>query len=245
MVGSGMKVSHQSMEDVANTTYYFPKGMWCSVFNVSAGCIDGPAEVNLPSRVYQFFAHIKDGSILPLQTGLIGHFSNVSTTWDVQQNPIDLHIHPGVDLNENNTGHCNASGRFLNDDGEVLDYVGYQNRYVFNFSSTCSKEGFSTDIRLDINTTDKADLQFKDVGYYNMSRNDFLGQIFIYNAYGANFEMDATYNVTVGFVNNTTKTLGVNAEFQPASNQTVFPGVDDMDLALYEMKYIEFAKLDK
>jgi hypothetical protein len=153
-----------------------------------------------------------------LQTGLVGHAVNVSTTWDVQQNPVDLHIHPSVDLNENDTGTCNATGRFLNDDGEVLVYKGYQNRYAFNFSSNCSKSDFSTDIRLDINHTAKADLHFNETGDYNITRNDFLGQIIIYNAFGVNFEMDANYKLTVGFVNNSSTILPITANFSAATN---------------------------
>lgn len=70
MIGAGMKASFQSTENatVTETRYYFPDGVWCSVFNKSGGCVTGPREVTLPSRIYQHYAHIRDGYILPLQT---------------------------------------------------------------------------------------------------------------------------------------------------------------------------------
>lgn len=122
MLGKNLKVSVQSGENETKTEtdFYFPMGNWCSVFNTSSPCIQGPANVTLPSRIYQFFVHIKDGSIVPLQTDLINDEGTATKTWDVQQNPIDLHIHPQYELAENQTGNCNASGRFLNDDGKTL-----------------------------------------------------------------------------------------------------------------------------
>ena len=44
MLGGSMKASFQSTENATftETNYYFPDGIWCSVFNKSAGCIEGP-----------------------------------------------------------------------------------------------------------------------------------------------------------------------------------------------------------
>lgn len=44
LLGSNLKLSIQSTENetVTDTSYYFPYGTWCSVFNTSSGCIIGP-----------------------------------------------------------------------------------------------------------------------------------------------------------------------------------------------------------
>lgn len=216
LLGSNLKVSHQAQED-GNTTetwYFFPQGNWCSVFNTSAGCIDGPKTVLLPSRIYQFFVHIRGGAIVPLQTDLVGHAATANftakTTHDVQQNPVDLHINPLYEMvssnDQNISGWCNATGRLLNDDGEVLEYVGMQNRYAFTFSSMCTPGGsFATNITLGFNHTDKADNQKNATGSYNLTMNDFLGKIVIYQAdeMSGNFNMAADYNLTVHWTNTT------------------------------------------
>jgi len=121
LLGSSMKASFQSTENatVTETHYYFPDGIWCSVFNKSAGCIEGPETVELPSRIYQSFAHIKEGSIVPLQADVVGKHSTVRKVHEIQQRPTELHIHVKI------TGpDCNASGRFLNDDGKILNTLG-------------------------------------------------------------------------------------------------------------------------
>lgn len=155
MLGKNLKLSVQSTEDETHTEtdYYFPMGSWCSVFNVSAGCIQGPANVTLPSRIYQYFVHIKDGSIVPLQTDLIGESANATKTRDVQQTPIDLHIHPQFEMVESKDGTCNATGRFLNDDGYVNETLGRQNRYEFKFTSMCDPQKAASDINLAVNQT--------------------------------------------------------------------------------------------
>lgn len=69
---------------MTDTDYYFPEGDWCSVFNTTAmGCITGPANVSLPSRLYQFHVHIREGSIIPMTLGAIGADSNVTKTADI------------------------------------------------------------------------------------------------------------------------------------------------------------------
>lgn len=52
---------------------------------------------------------------------------------------------------------CSAGGRLLVDDGEVLDYDGYQNRYQFNFTANCTVGQPATQMRLNITQTATAD----------------------------------------------------------------------------------------
>lgn len=96
MLGRNLKVSHESTETevVTESWYYFPQGTWCSVVNASAGCVVGPQQALLPSRIYQSFVHIRDGSIVPLQLDVIGEHSTTRMVQELQQNPVDLHIHP-------------------------------------------------------------------------------------------------------------------------------------------------------
>jgi len=68
MLGSGLKASFQSTENenVTMTDYYFPDGIWCNVFRPTPGCISGPSIERLSSKIYEYYAHIKDGAIIPL-----------------------------------------------------------------------------------------------------------------------------------------------------------------------------------
>ena len=47
---------------------------------------------------------------------------NVLTTKDLQKHPIDLHINP---LFDKESGSYLANGTYLNDDGEILDFIGF------------------------------------------------------------------------------------------------------------------------
>lgn len=183
MIGSGMKVSFQSTEDVNKTHYYFPDGIWCSIFNESAGCIDGPATVEMDSRIYQSFAHIKDGAILPLQRSVVKKNMTVTKVQELQQRPTELHLQ--VQLNE--LQECVASGRFLNDDGKVLKTTGKQNYYQFDFKSTvnCGLASRNADGSTFLNITQI--VKATDLTPMNATINDFLGKIVIYNTNSNNF----------------------------------------------------------
>lgn len=94
MLGAALKLSVQSGSNQTETEFYFPEGYWCNVFNASSGCINGPMKVNMSSRMYQYDVHLKDGHIVPLQADVVTPKSTVLSTHDIQQNPIDIHIHP-------------------------------------------------------------------------------------------------------------------------------------------------------
>lgn len=156
----------------------FPDGKWCNVFNASCPCIDGPIKGSLTSRDYQFHVHIRSGSIVPLNLQVLDKkswsvYDIANTTSDVKQNyPMQLHIHPEYLLSLNGStglgGSCNASGRFINDDGETLDVANKQNRYQFNFSSSCSKHHNATDMILNITTLKQSENTIENI-------NDQLG----------------------------------------------------------------------
>lgn len=85
MLGNALKASFQSVEEVNKTHYYFPEGTWCSVMNATGlsyeddtACVTGPRIVEFPSRIYQSYTHIRGGTIVPLQTDVIGKERNVT-----------------------------------------------------------------------------------------------------------------------------------------------------------------------
>lgn len=208
MLGKQLKVSFQSTENETKewTDYYFPEGDWCSIFNTTGNpsCITGPANVSLPSRIYQSWVHLRAGGIVPLMTDLYEKDHNVTTTHQIQQLPVDLHIHPKFDAVINNDGNCNASGRFLNDDGEVADPQGNENVYKLDFYSACDAGVKSSEMTLSINQTainTTTDPIFNDVNQVNATVNDFLGKIKIHNAKSTFFDMSSAknYSVTVNW----------------------------------------------
>ena len=144
MLGSSLKLSVQTMGNKNATNFVFPAG---NVFNASAQCTDGPTKGTLTSRDYQFHVHIRSGAIVPLNLqvldrSLTNKYGVANTTYDVKNKyPMQIHIHPEPALSFNGTsgfgGSCNASGRFINDDGLTLDIDNNQNVYQFNFSSRC------------------------------------------------------------------------------------------------------------
>jgi len=152
MLGNALKVSHNShVEGQKQTTFYFPKGQWCNVFNMytfKESCFEGGVNKTFGSDVYQFDVHLREGYIVPIQNA---SRYNVNTTADLQNNPVDLHIHPSC-----NSEHiCTANGTLWNDDGEVLNYAGSHNRYLFNFSMNATDPAKPSPIVLFVNPTNK------------------------------------------------------------------------------------------
>lgn len=222
MLGSGMKASFQSTENetVTETDYYFPNGIWCSVFNKSGGCVTGPSIERLPSRIYQYYAHIKDGAILPLQTDVIGKSKTVTNVHEVTKNPLELHINTAINENEE----CVATGRFLSDDGNVRNTTDRQNIYQFDFSATngCGLKNEKADIEwISLNITQL--MKANSLDSFNVTALDYLGKIVIYNTAEGDFVMNGKYSVTVNYVDaaKAAVTLNKTAEFNQRYNQTI------------------------
>lgn len=71
------------------------------------------------NKVDDYDVHIRSGFIVPMVDVTRVEENNqveVMNTHDLQEKPIDLHIHPHCVQNQ-----CYAQGRFLNDDGKVLN----------------------------------------------------------------------------------------------------------------------------
>jgi len=68
------------------------------------------------------------------------------------KNPIELHIHPQLDLDNEE---CIATGNFINDDGKTRNTTNRQNIYQFDFSAneSCGVKNLKADngfIRLNV-----------------------------------------------------------------------------------------------
>lgn len=58
----------------------------------------------------------------------LGEEKNARTTKDLQGHPVDFHLLPGC------TTDCDATGRYLNDDGEVLNQENNVNIYSLSYT---------------------------------------------------------------------------------------------------------------
>lgn len=85
MLGSALKLGINTVALDQNTTSFkFPTGTWCDVFNSSNGCTtnEGKDSISkeLPSKAYDFHLHLRDGYIVPMQDATT---LNVNTTADL------------------------------------------------------------------------------------------------------------------------------------------------------------------
>jgi len=163
---------------------YFPKGMWCEVFNKKGrdGCtyqsIAGNRDVEA-QYPWDFYLHLRQGSIIPFQDQ---YAIKALATAQLQDHPTTFHILP--DCWEVNTGgNCIASGRYSNDDGETLNKT-ESNQYLFKY---LQPEG-----------QDPASLTFTVINKQHIGAingNDYIGGIEIYNAAEWGMNNTAGYSV--------------------------------------------------
>jgi len=201
MLGNHLKLGLMSdfgASGISGYPIYFPKGMWCEVFNRQGtkGCtyqsIGGNrlAEAQYP---WDFYLHLKQGSIIPFQRQVNGEIKAMNTA-DLQLVPVTFHILP--DCWETNTGgRCVAQGLYFNDDGETVNATNF-NRYQFSYDQR--------EIDLSNKTDAPETLTFrlvnKQIGDINnrsggtINANDWLGGLEIYNA--AEWRMTTKYRVT-------------------------------------------------
>jgi hypothetical protein len=70
MIGPSFKLGVNSDTlDQDETTFYFPAGLWCNIFNVEEPCVTYASGqmVTLPSKAADFYLHLYEGNIVPLQ----------------------------------------------------------------------------------------------------------------------------------------------------------------------------------
>jgi len=79
------------------------------------------------TKAYDAYVHLRQKFIVPMQDGAaLGSQENARTTKDLQNYPVDFHILPDC---MTDASKCSGSGRYLNDDGEVLDLEDNVNLY--------------------------------------------------------------------------------------------------------------------
>ena len=93
MLGSALKLGVLSNKVGVNSTdFYFPTGTWCNVFDPSERCISTLGEKQKrQSKAYDYYVHLREGYIIPVQDAFQ---INALTIADLQDSPVDLHIHP-------------------------------------------------------------------------------------------------------------------------------------------------------
>lgn len=137
MLGSAMKLSINSNTLGKNETeFYFPTGTWCNLLKgtgTDTCFFSAGATKTLSSKAYDAYLHLRQGYIAPMQDGPAladeeRKELKVRTTKDLQQNPVDFHLLPECKTD------CDATGRYLNDDGEVLDLENNVNIYSLSYS---------------------------------------------------------------------------------------------------------------
>lgn len=134
MLGSALKLAVQSTEVGKDSAdFYFPAGTWCDVFNKTQG-VDGCKTyatgemVTLRTWAWDFYLHLRSGHIVPMQDATT---MKANTTVDLQNKPVDFHIHASCDASI-----CTASGDYINDDGLVLATKNKQNIYELNYQQS-------------------------------------------------------------------------------------------------------------
>ena len=94
MIGSALKVSVLANAiNVNETEFYFPSGTWCNIFFPdSEKCFSSEGiKMKKRSKAYDFYAHLREGYIIPFQDGYTG---DPKTVKDMQQKPVDFYINP-------------------------------------------------------------------------------------------------------------------------------------------------------
>lgn len=136
MLGDALKLGINANKlDQNKTMFYFPAGTWCNIVVETEACVtyEQGQEVELDSKAYDFYLHLREGYIVPMQDAKA---LNAMTSADLQKQPVDFHVSPTA-----NTTHFVAMGRYLNDDGVVLNVTGYQNVYGITYESVKTDVG--------------------------------------------------------------------------------------------------------
>lgn len=176
MLGKALKLGINSNQlGVNETSFLFPKGTWCDLFNLTIPCTtnegDESISITLPSKAYNFHLHLRDGYIVPMQDA---ETLKVMTTADLQSHPVDFHILTTVDAS--NPDAYIANGDYVNDDGESTK-GSKLNGYTLKFYQDPSQD---FDAAFDVQTYQQAE-DFKDDGF-KVNENDILGTLNIYDA---------------------------------------------------------------
>jgi hypothetical protein len=112
------------------------------------------------------------------------------------------------------TGKWVAHGRYINDDGEVLNITNNYNSYTF-YASFDGADTITVLIGMDAQATEHL---VKDTGCYLVNQNDLLGGMFFYNAKA--FKLGDKFTATVTYQSGQTNTF--NAVYDSLSDRLSF-----------------------
>lgn len=195
LIGDSLKVSIETSNlGTTNSDFYFPNGVWCSLWAMDEPCLEitgdvtkGPAQANvqtLKSTADVSHVHAKAGSIVP--TANLKSINSIMSTADMRMKATDLHIFPMLN-GAGNEGFQAYNEMYYTDNGESFESTdltkGTVNGYQFYFAADPSSENFVLMPTHKVKATKATDQKCM-----NMSGNDFLGEIFVHNAPGVGIE---------------------------------------------------------
>ena len=140
----------------------------CNIVVETDPCVtyDKGQSVTLPSKAYDFYLHLREGYIVPMQDAKA---LKAMTSADLQDEPVDFHVSPIA-----NGTHFSAMGRYLNDDGLVLNVTGNQNVYAITYESAKTDIGSTLFFERSANASSMVDDE--------VNGNDSLGMLKFHNA---------------------------------------------------------------
>lgn len=135
MLGQAMKLSVLSNElGVNEAEFYFPMGTWCDIFKSTVPCFNveqGGLKKKLSAKPGDYHVHLRGGHIVPLQNAMV---HKPRTSSNLQNEPVDLHLHAKSSEDDDGKKLWKAHGRYLNDDGISLNTHNKQNKYELTFN---------------------------------------------------------------------------------------------------------------
>jgi len=214
MLGSALKLSVLSNTLDQNTTdFYFPAGTWCEMKKPYA-CVtymEGQ-KVNLPTKVYDFHLHLREGYMVPYQDA---QSLGVMNSVELQDHPVDFHVNALCEQT-----YCHASGTYLNDDGVTLDGP-TENLWTFKLTAD--------------QVLDTVVIKINNVGAKpgKVNGNDKLGSIYIMNAEAIKLTTDYTVTAKTDDSSKDFTPIGT-ASYDAATKRLIFTKAKDTEVSLLE-----------
>jgi len=160
-------------------------GYWCNLLQGRGDqtCFYSTGEAKtMESKAYQAYLHQREATIVPMQDGSkLAAVEEVRTTVDLQSHPVDLHVMP------NCGAECQAAGRYLNDDGLVLDTTANQNVYQLTYSHT-NATAQEVPALLTLTVTRQENGKATNIDKELVNQNDVLAAVYISNAKALNLD---------------------------------------------------------
>jgi hypothetical protein len=239
-LGEALKLSILSDKLLTDEwSFYFPSGVWCNILTPTTKCLTSKGEsIKLPTLPNSRNLHLRQGYMVPLQDA---KKLDIRTTVDLQKIPVDFHVLPLP--SDPSALNWRASGIYANDDGLNLDVTGNWNQYSFSLVGQYS--GTAPDITETIllNIVAKVtatNFQSKDDTLcYAVNQNDYLNQIFIYNA--GSFKQSDTYTVTATTTDGKDVDAG-SAKYDQTTDRIVYTPNTALCLTKYQqLKFVKSA----